>query len=159
MWKGILETQPWCFVFKGWTRWLELHSGQNAEEKQWSCSWSFQPWWLFPNACTSKCDLSGWGETNSFIFLYFFSFYSLSDICPFWWLFLFVSLLRIPLIKGKTARENLQEKGLWEQYRKQHPYNPMAKFYQTGIESMTNDADVSPHHLKHKQQLFDTVTI
>uniref|UniRef100_A0AAQ4PVV0 pepsin A n=1 Tax=Gasterosteus aculeatus aculeatus TaxID=481459 RepID=A0AAQ4PVV0_GASAC len=44
---------------------------------------------------------------------------------------------------GKTARENLQEKGLWEQYRKQHPYNPMAKFYQTGIESMTNDADLS----------------
>uniref|UniRef100_G3NZ44 pepsin A n=2 Tax=Gasterosteus aculeatus aculeatus TaxID=481459 RepID=G3NZ44_GASAC len=52
-------------------------------------------------------------------------------------------LHKIPLIKGKTARENLQEKGLWEQYRKQHPYNPMAKFYQTGIESMTNDADLS----------------
>ncbi|KAM8864428.1 pepsin A-like [Spinachia spinachia] len=50
---------------------------------------------------------------------------------------------KIPLIKGKTARENLQEKGLWEEYRKLYPYNPMAKFYQGGIESMTNDADLS----------------
>ncbi|XP_037630086.1 pepsin A-like [Sebastes umbrosus] len=50
---------------------------------------------------------------------------------------------KIPLIKGKTAREDLQEKGLWEQYRKQFPYNPMAKFYQSGTEGMTNDADLS----------------
>ncbi|XP_070695091.1 pepsin A-like [Pempheris klunzingeri] len=52
-------------------------------------------------------------------------------------------LHRVPLIKGKTARETLQEKGLWEQYRKQYPYRPTAKFYQTGTESMTNDADLS----------------
>ncbi|XP_034446257.1 pepsin A-like [Hippoglossus hippoglossus] len=52
-------------------------------------------------------------------------------------------LHRIPLIKGKTARQDLQEKGLWEEYRKQHPYNPMAKFIQSGTESMTNDADLS----------------
>ncbi|XP_060931023.1 pepsin A-like [Limanda limanda] len=52
-------------------------------------------------------------------------------------------LVRTPLIKGKTAREDLQEKGLWEEYRKEHPYNPMAKFIQTGTESMTNDADLS----------------
>ncbi|KAK5894542.1 hypothetical protein CesoFtcFv8_011225 [Champsocephalus esox] len=50
---------------------------------------------------------------------------------------------KIPLIKGKTAREALQEKGIWEEFRKQHPYNPMAKFYQSGTESMTNDADLS----------------
>ncbi|XP_037336457.1 pepsin A-like [Pungitius pungitius] len=50
---------------------------------------------------------------------------------------------KIPLIKGKTAREKLMEKGLWEEYRKQYPYNPMAKFDQTGMESMTNDADLS----------------
>nr|ACF18589.1 pepsinogen A2 precursor [Siniperca scherzeri] len=50
---------------------------------------------------------------------------------------------KIPLIKGKTARQALQEKGLWEEYRKQHPYNPMAKFLQTGTEPMTNDADLS----------------
>uniref|UniRef100_A0A667ZZZ8 pepsin A n=1 Tax=Myripristis murdjan TaxID=586833 RepID=A0A667ZZZ8_9TELE len=50
---------------------------------------------------------------------------------------------KIPLIKGKTARETLQEKGLWDEYRKQHPYNPMAKFYQSGTEPMTNDADLS----------------
>ncbi|XP_029291625.1 pepsin A-like [Cottoperca gobio] len=52
-------------------------------------------------------------------------------------------LHKIPLIKGKTARQDLQEKGLWEQYRLEHPYNPMAKFYQSGTESMTNDADLS----------------
>ncbi|KAL3066193.1 hypothetical protein OYC64_016192 [Pagothenia borchgrevinki] len=50
---------------------------------------------------------------------------------------------KIPLIKGKTAREALQEEGTWEDYRKEHPYNPMAKFYQSGTESMTNDADLS----------------
>lgn len=50
---------------------------------------------------------------------------------------------KIPLIKGKTAREDLQEKGLWDEYRKQFPYNPMAKFYQGGTEGMTNDADLS----------------
>ncbi|KAL7869469.1 hypothetical protein AOLI_G00134570 [Acnodon oligacanthus] len=54
--------------------------------------------------------------------------------------------IRIPLIKGKSAREALEEKGLWEQYRNQYPYNPMAKFSQSfavGYESMTNDADMS----------------
>nr|XP_046252697.1 pepsin A-like [Scatophagus argus] len=50
---------------------------------------------------------------------------------------------RIPLIKGKTARQALKEKGLWEKYRKMYPYNPLAKFIQTGTESMTNDADLS----------------
>ncbi|KAJ8370257.1 hypothetical protein SKAU_G00102850 [Synaphobranchus kaupii] len=49
----------------------------------------------------------------------------------------------MPLIKGKSARETLQEKGMWEEYRKRFPYNPMAKFMQTGTESMTNDADLS----------------
>uniref|UniRef100_A0A3Q1K8A4 pepsin A n=2 Tax=Anabas testudineus TaxID=64144 RepID=A0A3Q1K8A4_ANATE len=52
-------------------------------------------------------------------------------------------VLRMPLIKGKTARQKLQEKGLWEEYRKRFPYRPMNKFIQTGIESMTNDADLS----------------
>ncbi|XP_076597049.1 pepsin A-like [Chaetodon auriga] len=51
-------------------------------------------------------------------------------------------LHRIPLIKGKTARQDLQEKGLWDKYRKLYPYNPMTKF-QAGSESMTNDADLS----------------
>ena len=36
------------------------------------------------------------------------------------------------------------EKGLWNEYRKQYPYNPMSKFIQGGNEAMTNDADVSP---------------
>lgn len=50
----------------------------------------------------------------------------------------------MPLVKGKSARQTLKEKGLWEEYRKNHPYNPTAKFYNGGTESMTNDADVSP---------------
>ncbi|KAM3617845.1 uncharacterized protein V6R79_011905 [Siganus canaliculatus] len=52
-------------------------------------------------------------------------------------------LHRAPLIKGKTARKALKEQGLWDEYRKRHPYNPMAKFTETGVESMTNDADLS----------------
>ncbi|KAK7878522.1 hypothetical protein WMY93_030358 [Mugilogobius chulae] len=50
---------------------------------------------------------------------------------------------RMPLIKGKTARERLMEKGKWDEYRQKYPYNPMVKFLQTGVESMTNDADLS----------------
>ena len=52
---------------------------------------------------------------------------------------------RIPLNKGKTARESLEEQGLWEEYRQQFPYRPMAKFedFAVGTEQMTNDADVS----------------
>uniref|UniRef100_A0A8C6TX67 pepsin A n=1 Tax=Neogobius melanostomus TaxID=47308 RepID=A0A8C6TX67_9GOBI len=54
-----------------------------------------------------------------------------------------IFMIRMPLIKGKTARERLMEKGKWHEYRSKHPYNPMAKFYQTGTEPMTNDADLS----------------
>ncbi|KAM7412030.1 hypothetical protein PAMA_021820 [Pampus argenteus] len=51
-------------------------------------------------------------------------------------------LHRMPLIKGKSAREALKEKGLWEEYRRQFPYQPKARFYQAGTQSMTNDADL-----------------
>ncbi|GAA6076302.1 pepsin A-like [Tachysurus ichikawai] len=54
--------------------------------------------------------------------------------------------ISVPLTKGKSAREALEEKGLWEKYRKMYPFNPVAKFtqsYAVGYESMTNDADVS----------------
>lgn len=54
----------------------------------------------------------------------------------------------MPLIKGKSAREKLKEKGLWEKYRMMHPYKPTSKFIQTGTESMTNDADVSSDQRK-----------
>lgn len=62
-----------------------------------------------------------------------------------------VCVCRVPLVKGKTARESLQEQGLWEEYRKQHPYNPMVKFIQTGDEPMTNDADVSSEQKENKR--------
>lgn len=74
---------------------------------------------------------------------YFFSYKRL-DVCSFFWFFIHLSVRRIPLIKGKTARQALQEKGLWDEFRKMHPYNPLAKFIQSGTEPMTNDADVSP---------------
>ncbi|XP_070697729.1 pepsin A-like [Pempheris klunzingeri] len=37
-------------------------------------------------------------------------------------------LLRIPLMRGKSARQLLEEKGLFEEYRRKFPYNPAAKF-------------------------------
>ncbi|XP_062396466.1 pepsin A-like [Sardina pilchardus] len=59
----------------------------------------------------------------------------------------FSECFRVPLIRGKTARQTLQEKGLWEEYRKKFPYQPMVKFQHTlrlnGVETMTNDADIS----------------
>lgn len=66
-----------------------------------------------------------------------------ADLHKHHFLFLYGS---VPLNKGKSAREALEEKGLWEMYRKMFPYNPMAKFtqsYAVGSESMTNDADVN----------------
>ncbi|XP_033467548.1 pepsin A-like [Epinephelus lanceolatus] len=55
-------------------------------------------------------------------------------------------LVQVPLEKGKTAREILEEQGLWEEYRLKYPYNPMVKFdnsFAVGTESMTNDADLA----------------
>ncbi|KAJ8412041.1 hypothetical protein AAFF_G00143080 [Aldrovandia affinis] len=55
-------------------------------------------------------------------------------------------LHNIPLIKGKTARQALQEQGLWEEYRSRYPYNPMLKFdpsFAVGNQPMTNNADLS----------------
>ncbi|KAG5276284.1 hypothetical protein AALO_G00130180 [Alosa alosa] len=55
----------------------------------------------------------------------------------------FSECIRVPLIKGKTAWQALQEKGLWEEYRNRFPYQHMVKFQaQNGVEGMTNDADV-----------------
>ncbi|XP_018617085.1 pepsin A-like [Scleropages formosus] len=53
---------------------------------------------------------------------------------------------KVPLIKGKTVRETMEEKGLWEDFRQKYPYNPMAKFdssFAAADEPMTNDADLS----------------
>ncbi|KAF7705632.1 pepsin A-like [Silurus meridionalis] len=54
--------------------------------------------------------------------------------------------ISVSLIKGKSARDNLEEKGLWEKFRKMYPYNPAGRFsqsYAVGYESMTNDADLA----------------
>lgn len=53
---------------------------------------------------------------------------------------------RVPLEKGQSAREFLEQQGKWDEYRVRYPYNPMAKFderFAVGGEPMTNDADVS----------------
>uniref|UniRef100_A0AAY4BBB0 pepsin A n=1 Tax=Denticeps clupeoides TaxID=299321 RepID=A0AAY4BBB0_9TELE len=49
---------------------------------------------------------------------------------------------RVPLVKTKTLRQKLQEKGQWEDFRKKFPYQPTVKFQQNGAEGMTNDADL-----------------
>ncbi|XP_041951969.1 pepsin A-like [Alosa sapidissima] len=54
-------------------------------------------------------------------------------------------LVRVPLVKHKTIREDMEERGAWEDFRRIFPFNPMAKFDQslTGAEQMTNDADLA----------------
>ncbi|XP_029907485.1 pepsin A-like [Myripristis murdjan] len=37
-------------------------------------------------------------------------------------------LIKIPLFRGMSARQVLEEKGLFEEYRRKFPYNPSAKF-------------------------------
>lgn len=37
-------------------------------------------------------------------------------------------ILRIPLKRGKSARQQLEERGLYDEYRRKFPYNPAAKF-------------------------------
>ncbi|KAL0984069.1 hypothetical protein UPYG_G00136670 [Umbra pygmaea] len=54
--------------------------------------------------------------------------------------------IEVPLIKGKSAREKLEEQGLWEHYRLMYPYKNVKfqdqSLYVTG-QQMTNDADLS----------------
>ncbi|XP_073346046.1 pepsin A-like [Pagrus major] len=55
-------------------------------------------------------------------------------------------LVQVPLERGKTARELLEEQGLWEEYKLKYPYNPMAKFddrFAVGTQPMTNDANIA----------------
>ncbi|XP_040889733.1 pepsin A-like [Toxotes jaculatrix] len=55
-------------------------------------------------------------------------------------------LLRIPLRRGKSARQLLEERGLFEEYRRKFPYNPAAKFLPRNEESvvpMTFDPDTT----------------
>ncbi|XP_022601379.1 pepsin A-like [Seriola dumerili] len=55
-------------------------------------------------------------------------------------------LLRIPLMRGKSARQLLEERGLFEEYRRKFPYNPSAKFLPRNEQSvvpMTFDPDTT----------------
>lgn len=56
-----------------------------------------------------------------------------------------VCLFRIPLMRGKSARQLLEEKGLFEEHRRKFQYNPAAKFLPRNEQSlvpMTFDPDV-----------------
>ncbi|XP_070758164.1 pepsin A-like [Enoplosus armatus] len=55
-------------------------------------------------------------------------------------------LLRIPLKRGKSARQLLEARGLFEEYRRKFPYNPAAKFLPRNEQSvvpMAFDPDVT----------------
>uniref|UniRef100_A0A671Y750 pepsin A n=1 Tax=Sparus aurata TaxID=8175 RepID=A0A671Y750_SPAAU len=55
-------------------------------------------------------------------------------------------LVQVPLERGQTARELLEEQGLWEEYKLKYPYNPMAKFderFAVGTQPTTNDANMA----------------
>uniref|UniRef100_A0A8C8A6R3 pepsin A n=1 Tax=Otus sunia TaxID=257818 RepID=A0A8C8A6R3_9STRI len=53
--------------------------------------------------------------------------------------------LRVPLRRGKSLRQSLQEHGLLQHYLKQHPYNPATKYFATSAsaEPLQNYMDVS----------------
>ncbi|XP_029559789.1 pepsin A [Salmo trutta] len=55
-------------------------------------------------------------------------------------------IIQVPLIKGKSARESLEEQGLWDEYRGKFPFNPTRfddQSLSVSSEQMTNDADLA----------------
>ncbi|KAM6948105.1 pepsin A-like [Lycodopsis pacificus] len=55
-------------------------------------------------------------------------------------------IIRIPLMRGKSARQQLEERGLFEEHRRTFPYNPAAKLLPTKEQSvvpMTFDPDTT----------------
>ncbi|KAM4613771.1 pepsin A-like [Polymixia lowei] len=55
-------------------------------------------------------------------------------------------LLKIPLTRGKSARQLLEEKGLFEEFKTKYPYNPAAKFQpriDQSVVPLTFDPDVT----------------
>lgn len=55
----------------------------------------------------------------------------------------FLVNVRVPLTRGKTARQILEEQGLWEEYKQNNTYDPMARFDAAGIVPLTKDSEVS----------------
>lgn len=53
---------------------------------------------------------------------------------------------RVPLTRGKTARQVLEEQGLWEEYKQSNPYDPTSRFderHAAGSVPLTKDSEVS----------------
>lgn len=46
-------------------------------------------------------------------------------------------------MRGKTARQILEEQGQWEEYKQNNSYDPMERFNATGTVSLTKDSEVS----------------
>lgn len=55
------------------------------------------------------------------------------------------------MTRGKTARQILEEQGLWEEYKQNNTYDPMARFDAAGIVPMTKDSEVKRVVLNRKQ--------
>lgn len=53
--------------------------------------------------------------------------------------------IRIPLMRGKTARQNLKDQGLGEEYKESNTDDPMARFneHAAGTVPMTKNSEVS----------------
>uniref|UniRef100_A0A8C4W3A9 pepsin A n=1 Tax=Gopherus evgoodei TaxID=1825980 RepID=A0A8C4W3A9_9SAUR len=69
-------------------------------------------------------------------------------------------LIRVPLQKGKSLRQNLKEHGLLEDFLKKNPYNPASKYFprlanDAASETLTNYMDVS----MAGEQYYGTISI
>uniref|UniRef100_A0A8C0FD89 pepsin A n=1 Tax=Bubo bubo TaxID=30461 RepID=A0A8C0FD89_BUBBB len=62
------------------------------------------------------------------------------------------SACRVPLRRGKSLRQSLQEHGLLQHYLKQHPYNPATKYF-------TTSASAEPLQNYMDNEYFGTISI
>lgn len=141
-----------------------LYNKKISKQPWWSGLWFFAPCWrslrassgntCLQHAVSNAPNFKGWFSYALLLLRFIFMASCSGPGYCLWTVYktkdskhCFPSLyVSVPLIKGKSARETLEEKGLWEKYKIAYPYNPTAKFaqsYAVGYESMTNDADVN----------------
>uniref|UniRef100_A0A8C4W9A7 pepsin A n=1 Tax=Gopherus evgoodei TaxID=1825980 RepID=A0A8C4W9A7_9SAUR len=64
-------------------------------------------------------------------------------------------LIRVPLQKGKSLRQNLKEHGLLEDFLKKNPYNPASKYFP----NLANDAASEPLTNYMDMEYYGTISI